>query len=57
MVSDTGKTRRRRHRKQAKAGKDRKRALESNGTTPAFPIHQDAAEHQSRDKAAASPAS
>lgn len=43
MVSDTAKTMRKRQRRQAKLGKDRKKALESKGTTPKFPIHPESA--------------
>jgi hypothetical protein len=42
-MSDTGKTRARRHRKIAAQGKDRKKKLEKEGTTPKFPIHPDKA--------------
>lgn len=42
-MSDTGKTRARRHRKVIAQGKDRKKKLEKEGTTPKFPIHQDKA--------------
>jgi hypothetical protein len=37
-MSDTSKTEARRRRKQAAAGKDRKKKLERDGTTPRFPI-------------------
>lgn len=40
-MSDTSKTKARRRRKAAAQGKDRKRNLEKQGTTPKFPIHQD----------------
>ncbi len=39
MVSDTAKTRTRRRLRRAKMGKKRKRVIEKNGSTPAFPIH------------------
>ena len=38
-MSDTGKTRARRQRKTAAQGRDRKKKLEKEGTTPKFPIH------------------
>lgn len=41
-MSDTSKTRTRRELRRARAGRARKRSLEKNGTTPAFPIHLDA---------------
>ena len=37
-MSDTSKTESRRRRKHAAAGKDRKKKLERDGTTPKFPI-------------------
>ncbi|MFO0695522.1 MAG: hypothetical protein U0230_18320 [Polyangiales bacterium] len=37
-MSDTTKTKRRRQIRKKNAGKDRKKALAKNGTTPAFPI-------------------
>lgn len=37
-MSDTGKTKTRRRRKKAAQGKDRKKKLEKQGTTPKFPI-------------------
>ncbi|MBW2546925.1 MAG: hypothetical protein JRE82_06755 [Deltaproteobacteria bacterium] len=40
-MSDTGKTRARRQRKNAAQGRDRKKKLEKEGTTPKFPIHPD----------------
>jgi hypothetical protein len=42
-MSDTGKTRARRQRKNAAQGRDRKKKLEKEGTTPRFPIHPDKA--------------
>ena len=42
-MSDTGKTRSRRHRKHAAQGRDRKKKLEKEGTTPKFPIDPDKA--------------
>ena len=39
MVSDTQKTERQRRRKLAKSGKDRKRRLAVQGSTPSFPVH------------------
>ena len=42
-MSDTTKTKRRRHIKKKNAGVDRKKALAKKGTTPAFPIHLDKA--------------
>lgn len=42
-MSDTSKTKSRRRRKKAAQGKDRKKALEKQGTTPKFPIHPDEA--------------
>lgn len=41
MASQTNKTRKIRRRKAARRGSDRKKALESKGTTPVFPIHKD----------------
>lgn len=38
-MSDTSKTEARRQAKHRAAGKDRKKQLEKNGTTPKFPIH------------------
>ena len=38
-MSDTSKTETRRDLKKRAAGKDRKKKLEKQGTTPAFPIH------------------
>ncbi len=40
-MSVSSKTKTRRQNKNAKQGRDRKRKLEKNGTTPAFPIHVD----------------
>ena len=37
-MSDTSKTKARRRRKKAAQGKDRKKRLERDGTTPKFPI-------------------
>jgi hypothetical protein len=37
-MSDTGKTKTRRRRKKAAQGKDRKKKLEKQGTTPKFPL-------------------
>jgi len=42
-MSDTGKTRARRHKKNAAQGRDRKKKLEKEGTTAKFPIHPDEA--------------
>ena len=42
-MSDTGKTRSRRHRKNAGQGQDRKKKLAKEGSTPKFPIHLDKA--------------
>ncbi len=42
-MSDTGKTRSLRHRKNAAQGGARKKKLEKEGTTPKFPIHPDKA--------------
>jgi hypothetical protein len=39
MASNTKQTRFRRNLRSKKAGRDRKRKLVSNGTTPVFPIH------------------
>ena len=39
MASNTKQTRFRRARRNTRMGQDRKKALEKNGTTPAFPIH------------------
>lgn len=38
-MSKTTVTKRRRQIRSKNAGKDRKKALAKNGTTPAFPIH------------------
>lgn len=40
-MSDTSKTKSRRHRKNAKAGSARKKKLAKKGSTPRFPIHPD----------------
>ena len=42
-MSATSKTNTRRRNKQAKAGRDRKKQLEKQGTTPKFPVHADGA--------------
>jgi len=42
-MSDTSKTEARRQRKNAAQGKDRKKKLVKEGTTPKFPIHPDKA--------------
>jgi hypothetical protein len=42
-MSDTSKTKARRHRKTAAQGQARKKKLEKHGTTPKFPIHPDKA--------------
>lgn len=42
-MSNTGKIRARRHSKKAAQGRDRKKKLEKEGTTPKFPIHPDKA--------------
>lgn len=39
MASNTKQTRFRRELRKKNAGKDRKKALEANGSTPAFAIH------------------
>ena len=39
MASNTKQTRFRRNLRSKKAGRDRKRQLVTNGTTPVFPIH------------------
>ena len=39
MASNTKQTQSIRKRKHRKAGKERKRALRTKGTTPVFPIH------------------
>ena len=39
MVSNSSKTKLRRIHKKAKQGRDRKRKLERQGSTPKFPIH------------------
>lgn len=41
MASLTNKTRSIRHRKAARRGADSKKARQSKGTTPKFPIHKD----------------
>ena len=42
-MSDTGKTKARRQRKNAAQGRARKKKLEKEGTTPKFPIHPEKA--------------
>lgn len=42
-MSDTSKTKAKRRRKAATQGKDRKKKLDKQGTTPKFPIHPDKA--------------
>lgn len=42
-MSDTGKTKARRHSKVVAQGKDRKKKLAKEGTTPKFPVHPDKA--------------
>jgi hypothetical protein len=42
-MSDTSKTKAKRRRKTVTRGKDRKKKLEKQGTTPKFPIHPDKA--------------
>ncbi len=42
-MSDTSKTKARRRRKRAAQGKDRKKKLEKQGSTPKFPIDPTAA--------------
>ena len=42
-MSDTSKTKAKRRRKAAAQGKDRKKKLEKQGSTPRFPIHPDKA--------------
>jgi hypothetical protein len=42
-MSDTSKTEARRQRKNAAQGRDRKKKLAKEGTTPKFPIHPDKA--------------
>lgn len=49
-MSDTSKTRTRRENKQKKAGAKRKKALVKNGTTPAFPVHQDGKKAEAKAK-------
>jgi hypothetical protein len=39
MASNTKQTQFRRNLRKKNAGRDRKRSLEVNGTTPAFPVH------------------
>lgn len=39
MASNTKQTRFRRNLRNKKAGRDRKRALVTKGTTPSFPVH------------------
>jgi hypothetical protein len=43
-MSDTSKTKARRRRKSAARGKDRKKKLEKQGSTPKFPIRPEEAE-------------
>ncbi len=45
-MSDTSKTKTKRRRKQTAQGKDRKRKLEKEGTTPSFPLDPNAAKPQ-----------
>ena len=42
-MSDTSKTKARRRRKKTAQGKDRKKALEKQGTTPKFPLQPEKA--------------
>ena len=42
-MSDTSKTKSKRRRKNAAQGRDRKKKLVKEGTTPKVPIHQDQA--------------
>lgn len=39
MASNTQETRYKRHLRRKNMGKERKRKIRANGTTPAFPIH------------------
>ena len=43
-MSDTSKTKAKRRRKAAAQGKDRKKKLVKQGTTPKFPIHPEKAQ-------------
>ncbi|MFZ1863785.1 MAG: hypothetical protein WAU39_06145 [Polyangiales bacterium] len=43
-MSDTSKTKSRRRRKKAAQGKDRKKTLEKQGSTPKFPIDPEQAD-------------
>lgn len=42
-MSDTSKTKSKRRRKNARQGRDRKKKLEKQGSTPKFPIQPDEA--------------
>ncbi len=44
MASNTQKLKRTRAKKLRKSGKERKRQIRINGSTPAFAIHKDASE-------------
>lgn len=44
MASLAKKTKAKRRMRNAKMGRERKRAVRADGTTPAFPIHKDKAE-------------
>ncbi|MGB5192000.1 MAG: hypothetical protein WBN70_03400 [Polyangiales bacterium] len=48
-MSDTSKTEAKRRRKAAAQGKDRKRKLEKQGSTPKFPIHPEKAKNDAND--------
>lgn len=47
MASNTKKTQSIRKQHERSRGKERKRKLRANGTTPAFPIHVDKANEES----------
>jgi hypothetical protein len=44
MASLAKKTKAKRRMRDNKMGRERKRAIRANGTTPVFPIHKDKAE-------------
>jgi len=48
-MSDTSKTEAKRRRKAAAQGKDRKRKLEKQGSTPKFPIDPEKAKDDAND--------
>ncbi len=51
MASNTKQTKYRRKLRKEKAGRERKRAVRINGTTPVFPIHTPEADANAPDQA------